>query len=158
MTIYAYEKRYLDSTIYDILEYGEDSDGIELSGKIYGRVFHSDMTGMDVAIVSENKSDVENISDDDFLDWLDTEDDSSLETFYGLPIISDESEDFGIMRTAVLFTEPLDSIVISNDIDDVAVAFRFAIDEVDNFYFTYPDSYVFPGCEIKVVEYSHFRF
>ena len=47
---YAYEKRYLQQYIDDILDGYGDSEGILLNGGgVYGVIFHSDMTGMDVA-------------------------------------------------------------------------------------------------------------
>ena len=69
---FVYEKKYLQQYIDDILSGYGDENGVPIyGGGIYGRLFHSDMTGMDVAIISKDKESVSNITNKDFLNWLD---------------------------------------------------------------------------------------
>lgn len=162
---YAYEKRYLQQSIDDILDGYGDSEGILLNcGGFYGVIFHSDMTGMDVAIISKNMEDVIGITDDDFMNWLDAGSDAEESgesfdwgSFNGLPIVDDENGDLAKFDTAVLFTDPLETYV-TDDETTVNSILDSSIGEFDNVYYTTPDSLVYPHQHIQVVGRSHFRF
>ena len=162
---YAYEKKYLQQYIDDILDGYGDSEGILLNGGgVYGTLFHSDMTGMDVAIISKNKDDVIDITDDDFVNWLDAGRDAEESgesfdwgSFNGLPIVDDENGDLAKFDTAVLFTDPLETYV-TDDETTVNSILDSSIGEFDNVYYTTPDSLVYPHQHIQVVGRSHFRF
>ena len=161
-----YLQSYIDSILYSDFDWDDDYDeGIQIDGKIYGRIFHSDMTGMDVAIVSENKSDVENISDDDFLDWLYAGDESERSgqpfdwnNFNGLTVLEDESGDLGCMYDVVLFEVPLTQLVLEYDVDTDRDVLKYATKFLKIFYFVYGDDEEYGGLQVDVVEYSRFRF
>lgn len=151
--IYVYDKLDLEDAINEIVEGYGDAYVIELTGTMCARMFHSDMTGMDVAIVSDNKSEVANITDDEFQDWLDNSND---EDFYGLAVADDESGSLGYIKDAVLFTEPLETLIDKYDITEVIDTNDYAT-SAKNVWYLSPD-YFNEGIKVEVVKSSHFRF
>lgn len=162
----VYEKRYLQQYIDDILAGYDDENGIPISGGgVYGRLFHSDMTGMDVAIISEDKESVSNITDDDFLDWLDAGEAAEnsgesfdFDRFEGMPVIDDESGELAVFDTAVILEYPLKKYVTEFGIETEKELLDYALAESNDFYYIDPDFPKYGNYHVVIVNRSNLRF
>ena len=106
------------SNSVDGLNYELDKDydeGIEIKNEVYGFIAHSDMTGMNMAIVSNKKSDIDSITSDEVMRWFDEGDSDSWNwdwtMFYGLPIETDENGSLNCFREGYMFDEPLFTLI-----------------------------------------------
>lgn len=163
---FAYEKKYLQQYIDDILSGYDDENGVPIyGGGVYGRLFHSDMTGMDVAIISKNKESVSNVTDGDFMNWLDAGEvaENSGESFDfnrfdGMPVLDDESGDLVCLGTAVLLEYPLEKYVTEFGVETAKELLEYALAESNDFYYIDPDFPEYGNYHIVIVKRSHFRF
>lgn len=163
---FVYEKKYLQQYIDDILSGYDEENGVPIyGGGIYGRLFHSDMTGMDVAIISKNKESVSNITDDDFMNWLDAEavaEDSGesfdFDRFDGMPVLDDESGDLVVLDTAVILEYPLEKYVTEFGIKTAKELRNYALAESNDFYYIDPDFPEYGNYHVVIVKQSNFRF
>jgi hypothetical protein len=171
--VYVYNEDEVEDAIYEILEGYEDPYGVAITGKIYAKLFHSDMTDINVAVISENKSDVETISDDEFMYWLDPEsyydeddevldelantvDTSDSDTFNGLTVVDDESGSLDYIKDAVIFTEPLSDIVEKYGVTSELETRKYST-SVNGIWFLSPD-YFDEAVELEIVDDDSFRF
>ena len=161
MAKYVYDEQDISDIIEEILDGFDDDYCIDINGVIYARMFHSNMTGIDVAILSDNRADVENISDGDFVEWLDNVQDgvSDGETFYGLAVVDDESESLIHYRSAVIFPAPIPEIIEQYGATTEREILSYG-KVVDDFWCTpyIPWQGGISNKLVKVVDYSYFRF
>ena len=161
MAKYVYDKQDIFDIIEEILDGFDDDYCIGINGVIYARMFHSNMTGIDVAILSDNRADVENISDGDFVEWLDNVQDGVAdgETFYGLDVVDDESESLIHYRSAVIFSVPIPELIEQYGATTEREILSYG-EVVDDFWCTpyIPWQDEISNKLVKVVGYSHFRF
>lgn len=163
---FAYEKKYLQQYIDDILSGYDDENGVPIyGGGIYGRIFHSDMTGMDVAIISKNRESVSNITDDDFLNWLDaglvaenSGESFDFGRFEGMPVLNDESGELVVLGTAVILEYPLEKYVTEFGIETEKELLDYALAESNDFYYIDPDFPKYGNYHAVIVKRSSFRF
>lgn len=158
---YVYKKEDLQRIVDDILD-GYEDDGLPIAGEVYGRIYHSDMTGMDIAIISENKQYLVDLTDDDFENWL-AEGEEAGEDFdwnylRGLEVLNDESGDFERLNDVVFFDSPLSDIIEESGISTSDEALEYAIAEADEIYYITDEFSDYDGHWFDVVKYSHFRF
>ena len=163
---FVYEKKYLQQYIDDILSGYDDEDGVPIyGGGVYGRLFHSDMTGMDVVIISKNKESVSNITDDDFLDWLDdgeaaenSGESFDFDRFEGMPVLNDESGELVVLDTAVILEYPLEKYVTEFGVKTAKELLEYALVEFDDFYYIDPDFPKYGNHSVVIVNRSNLRF
>lgn len=159
---FAYEKKYLQQYIDDILSGYDDENGVPIyGGGIYGRLFHSDMTGMDVAIISKDKESVSNITDDDFLDWLNAgnaDEDFDWSMFDGMTVLNDESGELVVLDTAAILEYPLEKYVTEFGIETEKELLEYALAESNDFYYIDPDFPKYGNYHVVIVNRSSFRF
>lgn len=117
---YALDENYLYSEIRDCINDYESwqkySEMIPIRNDVYGYVFESTMTGIAIAIVSDDITDVENITMGDAMEWLENvqEEIEPYDSFKGIPIEQTEGGSLEFFDNMLIFHKPLD--VIINDI------------------------------------------
>ena len=159
--IYVYDDYELDGAIDEVLDGFDDDYCYEISDTKYAKIVHSDMTGMNIAFISDNRSEVEDITDDDIVDFIEQSqfDDEYMdwEDYFGVPVIDDEEGPLIHMNKAIAFPLPLSELVERYGLSDPSEVLDYVLDVYHDFWCVNDD---FPDGSFKldVVKYSHFRF
>ena len=105
-----------------------------------------------VVILSTDKS-VGNITNDQFMQWLELNED----TFYGLPVVTDESGELAYIEDAVLFDTPISEIIDQYGVTSEEELLTYGEDAY-NLYYTTDYAPQYASCVVEIVRSTHFRF
>lgn len=156
----------IQDCISDYESWSKFSEILKIENQVYGYVFESTMTGITVAVVSNDINDVEDITASDMQTWLEQvqNDEAPYNSYNGLSVETDENGHLNIVDNMLVFDKPLDEII-----DEIQSNGRMSVGDIERkiisdyatkekiFMWLDGDAY-YPQSEVVPVGYDKWSF